>query len=246
MDYRIIDSPDAEAVADLLGECKRRRACLLLYARCEVDYDGRASSTLATGDRLILYKPDGALLIHAEQGHEPQNWQPPGATVQLTDHDPPTIVAIRSNPKEIIKLVCHEVGLAVLMRMEDDATLNLQGSEDDLRAHIFAHPEVIEPGFRPRAKEYETPAGPVDVYGADSEGQPVMLELKRRRVGPDAVSQLRRYVESVDGTPRGILVAPSITDRAHTLLDQFDLEHRSVAPPDHQQHGDHSLTEFTN
>jgi RecB family endonuclease NucS len=244
VDHRVIESPDSETVADLLGECKRRRACLVLHARCEVDYDGRASSTLAAGDRMIVYKPDGSLLIHTDEGREPQNWQPPGATVQVTEHDPLTLIAIRSTPKEVIKLVCLEVGLASLMRMDDDATLDLHGSEEDLRTHIFENPDVIEEGFRPRAKEYETPAGPVDVYGADADGQPVILELKRRRVGPDAVSQLRRYVESVDGDTRGILVAASITDRARTLLEQFSLEHRQVAPPNREQTVDRSLEEF--
>lgn len=246
MDHRVIESPNTDEVADLLGECKRRRACLVLHTRCKVEYEGRASSTLDAGDRMVVYKPDGSLLVHTDEGREPQNWQPPGATVQVTEKDPLTIIAIRSSPKEVIKLVCIEVGMASLMRMDDDATLDLRGSEDDLRDHIFENPDLIEEGFRPRAREYETPAGPVDVYGADSDGQPVILELKRRRVGPDAVSQLRRYTESVDGEVRGILVAVSVTDRAHNLLSEFGLEHLEVAPPDREQTVDRSLREFVN
>ena len=84
----------------------------------------------------------------------------------------------------------------------------------------------------------------MDVWGYDSEGRPVILELKRRRVGPDAVSQLRRYVESVDADVRGILVAPSITDRAEQLLAEFDLEVRQVAPPTDGGSADRSLAEF--
>jgi Predicted nuclease of the RecB family len=222
MDHRVIESPTTDEVANLLGECKRRQACLILQTRCEVEYDGRASSTLAAGDRMVIYKPDGALLVHTDEGREPQNWQPPGATVQITAKDPLTITAIRSTPREVIKLVCTEVGIASMMRMDDDATLDLRGSEDDLRDYIFENPDLIEEGFRPRAREYETPAGPVDVYGANSNGQPVILELKRRRVGPGAVSQLQRYIESVDADVRGILVAVSVTDRARNLLNEFD------------------------
>jgi RecB family endonuclease NucS len=87
-------------------------------------------------------------------------------------------------------------------------------------------------------RERKTPAGPVDIYGKDHEGTPVIIELKRRRVGPDAVGQLQRYVTAVDSdlpagtTPRGILIAPSVTDRAERLLDSEGLESISLAPPD--------------
>lgn len=76
----------------------------------------------------------------------------------------------------------------MLMRMIDDATLDLAGSEDDLRDLIFNQPTHIEPEFRPHEREYETPAGPVDIWGHNSEGTPVILELKRRRVDPEAIS----------------------------------------------------------
>ena len=84
----------------------------------------------------------------------------------------------------------------------------------------------------------------MDVWGYDSEGRPVILELKRRRVGLDAVSQLRRYAESVDADVRGILVAPSVTDRAERLLEEFGLESRQVAPPTDIGERDRSLAAF--
>jgi RecB family endonuclease NucS len=64
-----------------------------------------------------------------------------------------------------------------------------------------------------------------------------VVELKRRRVGPDAVSQLNRYVDALrrdihDGaTVRGILVAPSVTDRARRLLAERGLAFVSLEPP---------------
>ena len=84
--------------------------------------------------------------------------------------------------------------------------------------------------------ERETPAGAVDIYGKDSSGTPTVVELKRRRVGPDAVSQLKRYVDalerdlSVGMSVRGILVAPSVTDRAKRLLTNEGLEFVSLNP----------------
>ena len=73
------------------------------------------------------------------------------------------------------------------------------------------------------------------------EGTPTILELKRRRVGPDAVSQLKRYVDALSRdlaagrTVRGILVAPSLTDRAERLLASEELEHITLDPPAQDQ-----------
>ena len=65
-----------------------------------------------------------------------------------------------------------------------------------------------------------------------------VLELKRRRVGPDAVGQLNRYVEALerdlhaDAEVRGVLVAPSVTERAERLLAERGLEFVSLTPRD--------------
>lgn len=244
MAYDLIETPDPHAVETLFGECKRRNACLGLFTRCAVEYDGRASSSLAQGDRFVMTKPDGTVLVHTDQQRTPQNWQPPGATIQITETDPLTFTAIRTSPKEVITIRCATVHFAVFIQMTDNTTLDLEGSEDDLRDLIFTEPDRIEPGFRPHKREYETPAGPVDVWGHDTEGTPVILEPKRRRVGPDAVSQLRRYVESVEPTVRGILVAPSVTDRADNLLADFGLEKQTITPPSAGHSVHHSLTEF--
>jgi len=75
-----------------------------------------------------------------------------------------------------------------------------------------------------------TPAGAVDIYGGDADGRTVVVELKQRRVGPDAVGQVDRYVGALerdlhdDTEIRGILVAPSITDRARELLAEKGME----------------------
>ena len=222
--------PTAEAVADLLAESKRRDACLSVFTHCRVSYEGRAESELEPGDRFVLCKPDGTVLVHGDTNRKPRNWQPPGATVQVTGTEPLTITAVRTNPSEALRISCETVHHAALLPMDDEATLELQGTEADLRDRIFDDPELIEEGFQPHERERRTPAGPVDVWGYDIDDRPVILELKRRRVGPDAVSQLRRYVESVDADARGILVAPSVTEGAEELLAEFGLESRLIAP----------------
>ncbi len=144
MDSRVIEAPTADEVDQLLGESKRRNACFSLYTRCAVAYEGRAQSQLESGDRFVLCKPDGTVLVHGDTKQEPRNWQPPGATVQVTDTDPLVLTAVRTNPREVIRITCDRVYYAALLPMDDDASLELQGSEADLRERIFATPELIE------------------------------------------------------------------------------------------------------
>ena len=45
----------------------------ILVARCEIAYHGRATTRLGAGDRVILFKDDGSLCVHAEKGYKPLN-----------------------------------------------------------------------------------------------------------------------------------------------------------------------------
>jgi RecB family endonuclease NucS len=144
--------------------------------------------------------------------------------------------SVRRSPEELLDVRFDRVHHLVAYDATDPDELDLEGSEADLKDHVLDHPERIDPGFDPIATERETDAGPMDVFGEDAQGRPVVVELKRRRVGPDAVGQLRRYVDAIarelgDGTEvRGVLVAPSVTDRAATLLDREGLEFVALDP----------------
>ena len=212
-------------------------ALVTLFGRCRVDYDGRASSRLGPGDRLVVLKPDGTILVHTDEGREPVNWQPPGCTHDPAVEDGEFVVrSQRSSPDEELLVRFERVVQAAAFDVTDTEDLSLSGTEEDLRERILADPDLLEPGFSPRATERQTPAGAVDIYGTDDEGRTVVVELKRRRVGPDAVGQLTRYVEALerdlhaDAEIRGILVAPSITDRARGLLEKKGLEFVSLSP----------------
>ena len=206
------------------------------FGRCTVDYDGRASSDLGPGDRLVVCKPDGTVLVHTDENRKPVNWQPPGCTHYASLRDGRLrIRSERSSPSERLDVDFRRLEQVSVYEVEDRSDLRLSGSEEDLRTRILDDPDLVEPGFHPTATERETAAGPVDVYGADADDRPVVVELKRRRVGPSAASQLRRYVEAVEAEfpgegARGILVAPSVTDRAAALLDEQGLEFVSLEP----------------
>ncbi len=241
MDTRMLADPDLETARDAVTAGLGAADMVSVFGRCRVDYEGRASSTLRLGDRLLLLKPDGTALVHTDEGHQPVNWQPPGCehAVALADGESGTelhVHSTRSTPAEELEVRFSAVAQVSRYAVADDADLVLEGTEADLKRRVLDAPDLVESGFEPRATERDTPAGAVDVYGVDADGNTVVVELKRRRVGPDAVGQLSRYVEALrrDGHAerrvRGVLVAPSVTDRARDLLTEEGLKFVALEP----------------
>ena len=208
-----------------------------LFGRCTVEYDGRASSSLGPGRRLVILKPDGSALVHTAEGRTPVNWQPPGCEHRVSVRDGRLcVVSTRSSPEERLEVRFEAVEQVAAFDAGEEAELDLQGSEEDLRRHLLENPSVLEAGFEPLETERETTAGPMDIFGEDADGVPVVVELKRRRVGPSAANQLSRYVAALrrelgdEASVRGVLVAPSVTERAANHLDREGLEFVALDP----------------
>jgi RecB family endonuclease NucS len=208
-----------------------------LFGRCTVDYDGRAESYLGPGDRLVVLKPDGTTLVHTEEGQKPVNWQPPGGSLAAELADGQLRVGSRrTSPSESLEVQFERLVQVSAFDVTDAKELSLAGTEEDLRQRILDDPDLVEAGFTPLATERQTAAGAIDIYGTDADGVTMVVELKRRRVGPDAVGQLRRYVDALhldlhaEAEVRGVLVAPSVTERARNMLAESGLEFVSLEP----------------
>jgi len=211
---------------------------ITIFGRCTVEYDGRAASTLGLGRRLVILKPDGSALVHTDENQQPVNWQPPGSQHHAAVRDGQLRVrSVRSSPDETLDIRFDAVEQLSALSVSGRRQLSVTGSEADLRTFLIDNPDAITQGFEPLATERPTDAGPIDLFGRDDSGTPVVVELKRRRVGPSAVSQLQRYVDAIArevgdrAVVRGVLVAPSVTDRAAALLDEAGLAFVSVEPP---------------
>ena len=221
-----------------LEDAFERGDLITIFGRCTVEYDGRAASSLGLGRRLLLLKPDGTALVHTDENQKPVNWQPPGSEHHAVVRDGRLRVrSVRTSPDETLDVHFETVEQLSAMAVSGRRDLSVTGSEADLRNALLDRPAVIESGFEPLATERPTDAGPIDLFGRDTDGRPVVVELKRRRVGPSAASQLQRYVAAIeredgdDAAVRGILVAPSVTDRARRLLAEHGLEFVAVEPP---------------
>jgi hypothetical protein len=220
-----------------LEDAFEREELITVFGRCTVEYEGRAESSLGPGARLLVLKPDGSALVHTGEKRTPVNWQPPGCEHVASVRDGRLHVrSVRESPDETLDVRFERVHQFTAYDVSAGDDLDLRGSEEDLRQHLLDDPDLVADGFTPTATERETDAGPMDIFGEDDEGRPVVVELKRRRVGPSAASQLRRYVEAMerelgdDTAIRGVLVAPSITDRTADLLDEHGLEFVAIDP----------------
>lgn len=199
----------------------------LVVARCEVTYSGRLNAFLPESTRLLIFKADGSVLVHADAGgYKPLNWMTPPTVVE---HDGDRIVvrkrAGRSEDRLEIRLA--EVLADVEHEMGEAAGLEKDGVERDLQEALAARPEWVEEGLRLVRREWPTDVGPVDLMCRDASDGWVAVEIKR--VGTiEAVEQLSRYLDFIRTDPakaecRGALVAQTLKPQAVTLAESRGL-----------------------
>ena len=207
---------------------------VVLAADCSVDYEGRSRSRLGWGERVIILKPDGAVLVHRPRGYEPVNWQPPGTVITVSPSEEGFVIrAVRRKPREVLVIRVRRVLGVCSWRMTDAAVFEGEGSEADMREAVSYDPSLLEEGLRVLATEYPVAGGFVDVLAEDKEGRLVVVELKKGRATTEAVVQLKRYVEALSKggrEVRGVLAAPSITGRAAAALRSLGLEFKRLSP----------------
>lgn len=229
---RVLFEPAALAARDFLRE-SLATTLTQVVGRCVIEYEGRARSTLPPGDRVVMLKPDGTLLVHTAGKLKPVNWQPPGCVFgAAVENGLLVVTATRARPAETVRIAFESVAAVLACRLDDEAALSLEGSEEELQAALAKVPDVVEPGFTFWNRERDGGRGPMDLYGVDARGQRVVVEVKRRAATVADVEQLRRYVEREKGARgtdvRGILMAPSVSPSAKRYLDDLRLECREI------------------
>jgi RecB family endonuclease NucS len=227
--------PTLEDAKILIEKAFVQRRTLIVAGNCKVDYVGRASSKLELGERLLIIKADGSLLVHRPTGYEPVNWQPSGSVfhAQLKD-DILEVHAVRRKPKENVKVQFTKIYMVSSITLLDAGDFILNASEEDMHRTILLRPDLIEEGFKPISWEKKVEPGFVDVYGMDKKGRLVVIEVKRKTANKEAVLQLSKYIEAIkqkaDRQIRGILVAPSLGKDVQALLSSMGLEFKDLDP----------------
>jgi RecB family endonuclease NucS len=231
----VLVNPNVEEAEKTVKEAVSQRKTLLVVGNCWVRYIGRARSKLEPGERILIIKEDGSLLVHRSVSYEPVNWQPPGCIFQIQAKDNILeIRAVRRKPAESIKVFFDKIQLVSALSLADSGEFSLYASEEDMQKAILLEPSLLEEGFKPISYEKKVEPGFVDVYGLDKNGKLVVVEIKRKTAGKEAALQLAKYIDAVKGKAnrevRGILVAPNIAKDVQRVLVTIGLEFKSLDP----------------
>jgi RecB family endonuclease NucS len=205
------------------GSVSTVRAVRLIVARCEVRYTGRLTALLPESTRLLIFKSDGSVLVHADAGgYKPLNWMTPPTVIE--EHDGRIVVRKRAGKAEDrLEVRLAEVLSDVTHEMGEAAGLEKDGVERDLQEVIAAQPEALGEELRLVRREWPTDIGPLDLMCRDADGGWVAVEVKRL-AGIEAVEQLSRYLERIRIDParagcRGVLAAQRFRPQAVTLAE---------------------------
>jgi RecB family endonuclease NucS len=230
-------SPQLTECRDLINDGIAKQKVLILAGNCTVKYEGRAASKLTWGERVLVIKADGSVLIHRRSGYEPVNWQPPKCQfrVSLEDGKLLSVLATRQKPKESLRLLFDDITVALALTLTDEGEFAMHVTEEQMKQAIMLDPSLVELGLKLISEETKMgDSGFTDVYAEDSEGRLVVIEIKRNPASREAALQLNRYVETlrkrVSRPVRGILAAPELRSGTSTLLARLGYDFKAVSP----------------
>jgi RecB family endonuclease NucS len=231
----VLTEPTLGEAAVLIEKAFAQRRTLVVAGKCHVHYIGRATSTLEPGERLLIIKSDGSLLVHRPVGYEPVNWQPAGSIFHVEIKSGGLEVhGIRQKPRESVRVTFTNVYMVSSLNLLDSGDFVLNASEDDMHRAILLKPDLLEEGFKPISWEKKVDPGFVDIYGEDKNGKLVIVEVKRKIASKEAALQLAKYVEpikaKVNREVRAVLVAPSLGKDVQRLLATLGLEYKAMDP----------------
>jgi RecB family endonuclease NucS len=231
----ILTNPQLAEAAVTIEKALKQRRTLIVAGRCHVHYTGRAKSTLEPGERLLIIKSDGSLLVHRPVGYEPVNWQPAGSVFHVQAKEGELEVhGVRQKPRENVRVTFDVVYMVSALSLEDAGEFLLHATEDDMHRAILLKPDLLEEGFKPISWEKKVEPGFVDIYGEDKNGKLVIVEVKRKTATKDAALQLAKYIEpikaKINRELRGILAAPNLGKDVQRMLVTLGLEFKALDP----------------
>ncbi|TDK84937.1 endonuclease NucS [Mycolicibacterium mucogenicum] len=197
----------------------------LVIAQCTVDYVGRLTAHLPSARRLLLFKADGSVSVHADdRAYKPLNWMtPPCWTVEetATDGVSALVWVVENKAGEQLRITVEDIEHDSSHELGVDPGLVKDGVEAHLQELLAEHVELLGVGYTLVRREYPTPIGPVDLLCRDETGASVAVEIKRRGE-IDGVEQLTRYLDllnrdSVLAPVAGVFAAQQIKPQARTL-----------------------------
>lgn len=225
-------SPSLDRCVEIIREALSNRAFLIIAGSCSIDYSGRASSKIGFGERVVMVKSDSSIIIHRPRGVQPVNWQPSKSIIKC-EYSRDSLRISSYFKGEVLNIVFKNIILILFMKLEDEAEFSMYATEEDMKKAILMNPNIIEEGFTPITDEKRISSGFIDIYGRDSKGNIVVIEIKKDTALKSDIIQLYKYVEGMrknNPNIRGIIVSPSVSSSAKHLLIKTNLEHIKLTP----------------
>ncbi len=210
---------------------------VVLAGICDSIFDGRIKSDLEKGERVLLIKKDGSILLHNATGTRPVQWQRAKAgKIVFTHNDEDNTLLMESyRPKtdESFFITYYEINFAAFIRMKEELSGGGEtiGDEKDFVDQLVLHPDLIEPELKIIEREKEIDFGFIDLYAQDSSHNFVAIEVKKQNATLTDAYQLHRYIEFFQGQGehvRGILVATHIPKKVLSYLKAHNLDGKSI------------------
>src|SRR6202044_2578730 len=135
----------------------------LVIARCTVDYVGRLTAHLPSARRLLLFKADGSVSVHADdRAYKPLNWMsPPCWLSEEADGEGPVWV-VQNKAGEQLRITVEDIEHASSHELGLDPGLVKNGVEAHLQVLLAEHVELLGVGYTLVRREYMTPVRPVE------------------------------------------------------------------------------------
>jgi RecB family endonuclease NucS len=160
---------------------------------------------LPEATRLILFKADGSVSIHADdRAYKPLNWMSPPCFTTETNEPDKKLITVENKAGERLVITVSQVIHNSTHELGIDPGLVKDGVEAHLQVLLAEHVETFGKNWQLVRREYPTAIGPVDLLCKDDMGKTVAVEIKRRG-DIDGVEQLTRYLELLN---RDTLIAP--------------------------------------
>ena len=195
----------------------------LVIAQCTVDYVGRLTAHLPSARRLLLFKADGSVSVHADdRAYKPLNWMtPPCWTTEEPSDGGPQVWVVENKAGEQLRITVEDIEHDSSHELGVDPGLVKDGVEAHLQELLADRIETLGDGWTLIRREYPTAIGPVDILCRDADGTTVAVEIKRRGE-IDGVEQLTRYLELLNRDPllapvKGVFAAQEIKPQARVL-----------------------------
>lgn len=202
----------------------------IIETDCEVNYDGRGSTSHGRAVRVLIIKNDRSFLIHADKGVKPMNYMTNVKEIsEDTDPDGTAVLTVTSKKNEIIDVIMYRKMLDMVIDVpEDDSNSMVNGTERQLQEWL-TRPDVFKPTFGDNKefimRELKVDTGSIDIFGFDCESNRAMIiEVKRKAMKND-VYQIVRYRDSIQKA--ALTMDSSISDQIDAAARLIPQEEQS-------------------